>query len=141
VKYKTIMKKLAIIFILAFGLMASSTIADSSSSSLVDAEPKYLTSDTFNKAINTGIVIVEFVASFAELFSEWEAIEDGEYYRVDIEKYPDLKKKYKVRSIPTIMVFSNGAKELTYRANIMLELDVTAEEIHEDIEDLFSDKF
>jgi thiol-disulfide isomerase/thioredoxin len=135
------MKKLAIIFILAFGLMASSTIADSSSTSIVDAEPKYLTSDTFNKAINTGIVIVEFVASFAEPFSEWEAIEDGEYYRVDIEKYPDLKKKYKVRSIPTIMVFSNGAKELTYRANIMLELDVTAEEIHEDIEDLFSDKF
>ena len=135
------MKKLAIIFILAFGLMASSTIADSSSTSMVDAEPKYLTSDTFNKAINTGIVIVEFVASFAEPFSEWEAIEDGEYYRVDIEKYPDLKKKYKVRSIPTIMVFSNGAKELTYRANIMLELDVTAEEIHEDIEDLFSNKF
>ena len=135
------MKKLAIIFILAFGLMASSTIADSSSTSMVDAEPKYLTSDTFNKAINTGVVIVEFVASFAEPFSEWEAIEDGEYYRVDIEKYPDLKKKYKVRSIPTIMVFSNGAKELTYRANIMLELDVTAEEIHEDIEDLFSDKF
>ena len=135
------MKKLAIIFILAFGLMASSTIADSSSTSIVDAEPKYLTSDTFNKAINTGIVIVEFVASFAEPFSEWGAIEDGEYYRVDIEKYPDLKKKYKVRSIPTIMVFSNGAKELTYRANIMLELDVTAEEIHEDIEDLFSDKF
>ena len=121
--------------------MASSTIADSSSTSMVDAEPKYLTSDTFNKAINTGIVIVEFVASFAEPFSEWEAIEDGEYYRVDIEKYPDLKKKYKVRSIPTIMVFSNGAKELTYRANIMLELDVTAEEIHEDIEDLFSNKF
>jgi len=135
------MKKLAIIFILAFGLMASSTIADSSSTSMVDAEPKYLTSDTFNKAINTGVVIVEFVASFAEPFSEWEAIEDGEYYRVDIEKYPDLKKKYKVRSIPTIMVFSNGAKELTYRANIMLELDVTAEEIHEDIEDLFSNKF
>jgi len=60
---------------------------------------------------------------------------------VDIEKYPDLKKKYKVRSIPTILVFNNGSKELTYRANIMLELDVTAEEIHEDIEDLFSDKF
>ena len=135
------MKKLAIILILAFGLMASSTVADSSSSSIVDAEPKYLTSDTFNKAINTGIVIVEFVASFAEPFSEWEAIEDGEYYRVDIEKYPDLKKKYKVRSIPTIMVFSNGAKELTYRANIMLELDVTAKDIHEDIEDIFSDKF
>ena len=135
------MKKSLIIFLLAFALIASSTIADVTVNNVTDSEPKYLTSDTFSQSINTGIVIVEFVASFVEPFAEWEAIEDGTYYRVDIEKYPDLKKKYKVRSIPTIMVFSNGSKELTYRANIMLELDVTAEEIHEDIEDLFSDKF
>ena len=135
------MKKSIIIFLLAFALIASSTIADVTVNNVTDSEPKYLTSDTFSQSINTGIVIVEFVASFVEPFAEWEAIEDGTYYRVDIEKYPDLKKKYKVRSIPTIMVFSNGSKELTYRANIMLELDVTAEEIHEDIEDLFSDKF
>ena len=135
------MKKIVIVFLLAFGLIASSTIADSTNAGITEGEPKYLTSDTFSKSINTGIVIVEFVASFVEPFSEWEAIEDGTYYRVDIEKYPDLKKKYKVRSIPTILVFNNGSKELTYRANIMLELDVTAEEIHEDIEDLFSDKF
>lgn len=135
------MKKIAIIFLLAFGLMASSTIADSTEAGITNTEPKYLTSDTFSQSINTGIVIVEFVASFVEPFSEWESIEDGTYYRVDIEKYPDLKKKYKVRSIPTIIVFNNGSKELTYRANIMLELDVTAEEIREDIEDLFSDKF
>ncbi len=134
------MKKIAITILLAFGLIASSTIADPNDV-VVEKEPVYLTSETFSKSINTGVVIVEFVASFAEPFSEWEEIEDGEYYRVDIEKYPDLKKKYKVRVIPTIMVFNNGSKELTYRANIMLELDVTAEEIHEDIEDLFSDKF
>ena len=120
------MKKIVIVFLLAFGLMASSTIADSTNAGITEGEPKYLTSDTFSKSINTGIVIVEFVASFVEPFSEWEAIEDGTYYRVDIEKYPDLKKKYKVRSIPTILVFNNGSKELTYRANIMLELDVTA---------------
>jgi len=135
------MKKLVIIFLLAFGLMASSTIADSTNPGTVEAEPKYLTSDTFSQSINTGIVIVEFVASFADKFAEWEDIKDGTYYRVDIEKYPDLKKKYKVRSIPTILVFNNGSKELTYRANIMLELDVTAKDIHEDIEDIFSDKF
>ncbi len=134
------MKKIAITILLAFGLIASSTIADPSDVA-IEKEPTYLTSETFSKSINTGIVIVEFVASFAEPFSEWEEIEDGEYYRVDIEKYPDLKKKYKVRVIPTIIVFNNGSKELTYRANIMLELDITAEEIHEDIEDLFSDKF
>ena len=135
------MKKLAIIFLLAFGLMASSTIADPSHGGTVDTEPKYLTSDTFNKAINTGIVIVEFVASFAEPFGEWQLIEDGEYYRVDIEKSPELKKKYKVRTVPTIIVFNNGSKELMYKANIMFELEVTSKEIHEDIEDLLSNKF
>ena len=106
-----------------------------------EVEPKYLTEASFDKAINTGIVVVEFVASFAEPFSDWQKIKDGEYYRVDIEKAPELKKKYRVRTVPTIIVFNNGSKELTYKANIMFELDVTAEEIHEDIEDLFSDKF
>jgi len=136
------MKKFTLILLIAFGLLGSATINGySPENTKTENAPKYLKPDTFDKAINTGIVIVEFVASFADKFEEWEAIEDGTYYRVDIEKYPDLKKKYKVRSIPTIIVFNNGSKELTYRANIMLELDVTAEEIHEDIEDLFSDKF
>ena len=106
-----------------------------------DVEPKYLTEDSFDKAINTGVVVVEFVASFAEPFGDWQKIEDGEYYRVDIEKYPGLAKKYRVRVVPTIMVFNNGSKELTYRANIMFELEVTADEIHEDIEELLSNKF
>ena len=136
------MKNFTFIILIVFGLLGSTTIADGSKSvNIVEDAPKYLSTDTFDKAVNTGIVIVEFVASFADKFEDWKDIEDGVYYRVDIEKYPDLKKKYKVRSIPTIIVFNNGSKELTYRANIMLELDVTAEEIHEDIEDLFSDKF
>jgi thiol-disulfide isomerase/thioredoxin len=136
------MKNFTFIILIVFGLLGSATIADGNKSvNIVEDTPKYLSADTFDKAINTGIVIVEFVASFADKFEDWKDIEDGVYYRVDIEKYPDLKKKYKVRSIPTIIVFNNGSKELTYRANIMLELDVTAEEIHEDIEDLFSDKF
>jgi len=136
------MKNFTFIILIVFGLLGSTTIADGNKSvNIVEDTPKYLNTDNFDKAINTGIVIVEFVASFADKFEDWKDIEDGVYYRVDIEKYPDLKKKYKVRSIPTIIVFNNGSKELTYRANIMLELDVTAEEIHEDIEDLFSDKF
>ena len=136
------MKNFTFIILIVFGLLGSATIADGNKSvNIVEDTPKYLSTDTFDKAVNTGIVIVEFVASFADKFEDWKDIEDGVYYRVDIEKYPDLKKKYKVRSIPTIIVFNNGSKELTYRANIMLELDVTAEEIHEDIEDLFSDKF
>ena len=136
------MKRILSILLLAFGIMGFAMFAtpngDVNSS---DVEPKYLTEDSFDKAINTGVVVVEFVASFAEPFGDWQKIKDGEYYRVDIEKSPNLKKKYRVRTVPTIIVFNNGFKELTYKANIMFELEVTAEEIHEDIEDLLSNKF
>jgi thioredoxin-related protein len=134
------MKNIISTFLLAISMMtAATTISDNVA--VTENEPKYLTTDSFNKAINTGIVVVEFVASFAEPFGDWQQIKDGEYYRVDIEKYPDLQKKYRIRTVPTIIVFNNGSKELTYKANIMFELEVTAEEIHEDIEDLLSDKF
>ena len=135
------MKKTLSILLLAFGIMGFAMFATPTGVDASEVEPKYLTEDSFDKAINTGVVVVEFVASFAEPFSDWQKIEDGEYYRVDIEKYPGLAKKYRVRVVPTIMVFNNGSKELTYRANIMFELEVTAEEIHEDIEDLLSNKF
>lgn len=123
-----------------FTTMAGMTISNPDEAEA--REPRYLTEANFDEAINTGVVIVEFVASFAEPFEDWEQVEkEGPYYRVDIEKYPSLKKKYKIRVIPTILVFNNGFKELSYRANIMLELDVTASEIHQDIEDIFNDKF
>lgn len=140
------MKKILGILTIAICLMASANILETRieteySSELV-REPKQLNEANFDEAINTGVVIVEFVASFAEPFEDWEQVEkEGPYYRVDIEKYPSLKKKYKIRVIPTILVFNNGFKELSYRANIMLELDVTASEIHQDIEDIFNDKF
>ena len=132
------MKKTLSILLLAIGLLGFATFANTSNFSNEEVEPKYLTEDSFDKAINTGVVIVEFVASFAEPFSDWQKIKDGEYYRVDIEKAPNLKKKYKVRTVPTIIVFNSGSKELTYKANIMFELEVTADEIHEDIDDLLS---
>jgi len=135
------MKKTLSILLLAFGIMGFAMFATPSGVDASEVEPKYLTEDSFDKAINTGVVVVEFVASFAEPFSDWQKIKDGEYYRVDIEKSPELKKKYKVRTVPTIIVFNNGSKELTYKANIIFELEVTADEIHEDIEDLLSNKF
>ena len=135
------MKKTFSILLLAGCLLGFATFANTNMMNSEDIEPKYLTEASFDKAISTGVVIVEFVASFAEPFDDWQKIKDGEYYRVDIEKAPNLKKKYKVRTVPTIIVFNSGSKELTYKANIMFELEVTADEIHEDIEDLLSDKF
>ena len=124
------MKKL---LILVFTLVSLSAFSQSA--------PKQLTTSTFYKAINTGVVIVEFDASFAEPFADWADIEDCNYYRVDIEKYPDLKEDYKVRSVPSIYLFYNGEVEKKWRANIMLELDVEVDEIQEEIEELLGSRF
>lgn len=124
------MKKLLVILSM---VLTTSVFAQSS--------PKTLSTETINRAINTGVVIVEFGAKFAEPFSDWDELEDCKYYRVDIEKYPELKDRFKIRTVPTIILFHNGVKDKTWRANIMLELDVTAEEIQEEIEELLSSQF
>ena len=124
------MKKLLVILSM---VLTTSVFAQSS--------PKTLSTETFYRAINTGVVIVEFNAKFAEPFGYWDELEDCKYYRVDIEKYPELKDRFKIRTVPTIILFHNGVKDKTWRANIMLELDVTAEEIQEEIEELLSSQF
>ena len=55
-------------------------------------------------------VVVEFWAEFNEqnCFAEWDKIENALYYRVDISKAPNAKKKYKVRMAPTIILFKAG---------------------------------
>lgn len=124
------MKKLLtlVLFSLSFSLFAQST-------------PTRLTSSTFNKAINTGVVVVEFGAKFAQSFDSWNELTDCKYYRVDIETSPELKDKYRIRTVPTIIVFNNGEKEAVFKANIMLELEATPEDIQEEIDELLSDKF
>ena len=58
-------------------------------------------------------VIVEFWASFnaANCFTDWDKIENAIYYRVDIAKAPNVKKEYRIRMAPTIILFKGGVKE------------------------------
>ena len=78
------MKKILGILTIAICLMASANILETRieteySSELV-REPKQLNEANFDEAINTGVVIVEFVASFAEPFEDWEQVEkEGPY--------------------------------------------------------------
>ncbi len=82
------------------------------------------------------LVIVEFWAKFndANAFSDWESI-NIPYVRVDIAKSPEAKKKYRVRMAPTIILFNEGFKEITWKAGLDLECPVTLQEIKEAIEE------
>jgi len=81
------------------------------------------------------IVVVEFWAKFNEVncFGDWDKLEDVVYYRVDIAKAPEAKKKYKVRMAPTLIIFKGGVKEKVFKAGLDLVLPADLEEIQESI--------
>jgi len=83
-------------------------------------------------------VIVEFYASFndANKFEDWDKLENVIYYRADIAKCPEAKKKYKVRMAPTLIIFKEGIKEIVFKAGLDLMLPADLEEIQESINEV-----
>ena len=82
-------------------------------------------------------VVVEFWAEFNEenCFGEWDKIENALYYRVDISKAPNAKKKYKVRMAPTVIVFYDGIKESAFKAGLDLLLPADLADIQDAVDD------
>ena len=87
---------------------------------------------------NNETIIVEFWAKFneANCFNEWKQIKDASYYRVDISKAPQAKKKYRVRMVPTMLVFKSGSMEKIFKAGLDLTLPVGLVEIQETINEI-----
>ena len=83
-------------------------------------------------------VVVEFWAEFNDgnKFVEWDKLEDVVYYRADITQCPVAKKKYKVRMVPTIIIFKEGIKEEVFKAGLDLELPAGLSEIQEAINEV-----
>lgn len=80
---------------------------------------KILNSNEFDNAIASGIVLVDFYADWCGPCKmvgpilEQIADEDTSVNiaKVNIDENPNLAAKYKVMSIPTLMVFRNGQPE------------------------------
>ena len=87
---------------------------------------------------NSETIVVEFWAKFneANCFNEWKEIKDASYYRVDISKAPQAKKKYRVRMVPTVLVFKSGSMEKIFKAGLDLTLPVGLAEIQETINEI-----
>ena len=113
-----------------------------------DVPDKYWVEDSeFENAINTNEafgddqnkpVVIEFWAKFneANCFADWDKIQNAIYYRVDIAKAPEAKKKYRVRMAPTIMIFKDGVKETVFKAGLDLMLPADLNEIQEAINEI-----
>tara|TARA_R100000353_G_scaffold175883_1_gene147595 strand:+ start:2164 stop:2574 length:411 start_codon:yes stop_codon:yes gene_type:complete len=87
---------------------------------------------------NNETIVVEFWAKFneANCFNEWKQIKDASYYRVDISKAPQAKKKYKIRMVPAVLVFKSGSMEKIFKAGLDLTLPVGLAEIQETINEI-----
>ena len=87
---------------------------------------------------NQNLVVIEVWAEFNKdnAFHDWKNLEGVKYARINLAKAPGIKKKYRVRMVPTILVFKDGYKELEYKAGLDLACPVTLEELVEDIEEL-----
>ncbi len=116
--------------------------------SQVDVPDKYWIDDTnFEDKIanvsafgdnNEETIVVEFWAEFNQdnCFNDWDKIENALYYRVDVSKAPKAKKEYRVRMVPTILIFKNGNVEESFKAGLDLELPTDLEEIQESINNI-----
>lgn len=75
---------------------------------------RYYNGENFEEVIS-GKVVVDFFATWCGpcrmLGQVLEQVQDEigvDIVKVDIDKYPNLARKYGVMSVPTIMVFENG---------------------------------
>ena len=83
-------------------------------------------------------VVVEFWAEFNDgnKFEEWDKLKDVVYYRADITHCPSAKKKYKVRMVPTLIIFKEGIKEEVFKAGLDLTLPAELNEIQNAINEI-----
>ena len=114
---------------------------------------EFITDDNFDAKINEkhafgdddqNIVVVEFWAKFneANAFADWEKLQGVKYFRMDVGNSPVMKKKYRIRMAPTLIVFNKGIKETSFKAGLDLECPVDLDELQEAIEEVkTADKF
>ena len=79
---------------------------------------------------------MEFWAAFnaENWFADWDKIQDAVYYRVDVAKAPNAKKKYKIRMAPTVIIFKAGIKEEVFKAGLDLLLPADLKDIQNAID-------
>jgi len=113
-----------------------------------DVPEKYWLDDaSFSNIINSNsgfgddgneTILIEFWAEFnaENCFADWEKIEGAKYYRVDIANSPNIKKQYRVRMAPTLILFKNGQKQMSFKAGLDLLLPTDLAEIQESINEI-----
>ena len=102
----------------------------------------FISKEDFKKK-NTGITVVEFWANWnkGNQYQDLAELKDCKAYRVCIESNMELATKYKIISVPTIIVFNNGEERYRYEANVSFQLQTKPANIQEKIEEILMERF
>ena len=69
------------------------------------------------------------------------SLKDCRMYRISIEDYPELAESYKIKVLPTIIVFNKTEQIKIFTGNLMFKLDVEKKEIQAVIDSITISKF
>ena len=93
--------------------------------------------------MSTEPIVVEFWADWNDSNKCYflSSLKDCRIYRVCIEDYPDLAESYKIKVLPTIIVFNKTEIIKRFKGNLMFQLDVEKKEIQAVIDSIIISKF
>jgi len=93
--------------------------------------------------MSTEPIVVEFWADWNDSNKCYflSSLKDCRKYRVCIEDNPDLAESYKIKVLPTIIVFNKTEEIVRFKGNLMFKLDVDKQEIQAVIDSIIISKF
>jgi len=98
----------------------------------------------FKSEINGGVVVVVFESEWQEqpfdkdIISGVKGYEDCEIIYVKSEDAPKVAKKLRLRNFPSVVLFYDGSKKETWKADMDGELDIDNKDIKNAISDVIS---
>ena len=107
------------------------------------ANVEFLNNSNFNNKISKGIVVVEYWADWnkGNQFTGLEKLKDCTIYRACISKCSDAAGKYKIKAVPTVIIYDNGKEIERFTPNIMLQLEASKLDVQSAIDEIVLNKF
>ena len=94
---------------------------------------KYQAKEVLNKVLNSGEDALKVDIDNVTL--------DGSQLSVDIDKEKDLKEKYNIKVLPTIIVFNNAKEVCRFKGNLLFQLTTKKKEVQTKIDSIIINKF
>mgnify|MGYP003389637525 CR=1 FL=1 len=104
---------------------------------------EFVSSGEFDNKVAKGITIIEF-------WAEWNKsnecpylsqLNDCQVYKIDVLKHSNIQKKYKVFSLPTLIIFENGKEITRFASDITFKLPIDKKGVQKEIDKLIFNKF